>query len=699
MATDPGDEVTPEVRDPFRRKLLLDASEVASGAPNSADIRIPTLFADQAGLDASRQAITDRVGADLEEDFQAIQSRALTQGRLRSGLVSKEETGAALRASVRNTAELSNFELQTRNAAAERVHQSTLQREGAQQTAGIIETQGIEDRAGISAQGAVDTANIRTSGEETRRNINTQKTADTDVISAEGAQARETIGTQSAANIAETAAGVEAQSEAELDAIREQGQQDRSTLGQQAGAQIRAIREQGTQDRMTQTGASNSAERVADIQAAASAAVANIQANASMSVADKQAASDKVIADASAASALAVAQENATSGKTIAEIAAGANVDVAQLGLDATKARINSDYWLRQLDQPIEIRRIALEELREANDAKLRGESIEISRDAQEAQESLDLMRLSLDAKMVDNQFKVDQAELTGIWEVYGPRQLEEFQESFGTTMGEDGYDGNYDFDSNGTIDHHDFLQLAEFAAVGGIETQAAKQLAESTRQFNLTFIEGQEQFDDALDDQWAMFEAQLDNTISQQGLDREQARVLTIATLKANVDIQNAGLDVNRMAIMADLLSGPGGTAMAREDKEAAIDFIMGFEALGFEAPQRSENFNEDEEFEAARDVIREDQGLGDDEDLDSISEDQMTKAADITKKIGRGTWDTVLGVSGVSDTYDRIFEVMGPAMNDPNSEGARQLREHFDVNGDGQVDQLDKAYALAYG
>ena len=153
---------------------------------------------------------------------------------------------------------------------------------------------------------------------------------------------------------------------------------------------------------------------------------------------------------------------------------------------------------------------------------------------------------------------------MTGLWEVYGPHEIDAFTVSFGLSTGEQGFAPEYDFDNSGTIDYADFVQFAKYAELGGIPTMDLKELSEVTRQFDIKSA-----------DDMSQFESQLDETARQFNLSEAQKKELALTVLQFNTGIAEAELDLEGVRTIVDLLDGPAALAFDNEDLGKMMDFV----------------------------------------------------------------------------------------------------------------------------
>jgi len=527
-----GQRIDPILDDVFKREQYL--SSVGDSKLDSVkDIRIPLLFETPEALAKVRGEIAGEVDADYGRRLQGISDTARSEGRLRTGLTSKEEIGAAMRARQDMTAKLGKFEYESRQAAADR----------------------ISKRLEIWA-----------TGEEQRR----------------------------------------------------------------------GIQEAGTEERKTQA---------KDLQYKREVQTGEIELprfNVPFSFPEAITVEEMMTEmGPDAVEALA-----ARFGTTSAEIDAEGGVArfiIRKSGEDPAFAALVR----RQFELPGVIGPRPIDP----------DTGVEVTQGTQSLTSAeVDLQARLVDLKEIDMRFqhKVTEAELTGIWDAYGPEEFDKFTTAFGdghTREGDPNWDPLYDLNNDGEINFNDFMEMAALVEQGGVPTLQHK-----------VFLESQKQFDIREGNQWDQFIIGLEAEIEERGLDRNQARDLTVMSLAANSEIQLANIDVGRMANMITLLESTAGESIGGNELDAVLDYIMGYE---------TNLANVSQEF--------------------GLTASDIRHAKDVVGLIQAGDQYKHLG-DDINTVYSQIMA--GFAQQDP---GMQQIwMDDFDLNRDGKIDDVDAVLAF---
>lgn len=533
-----------QVSDPFTRRLLETTRRAQ---------------AEDGSLNVAPQETFDAIGARAEaqrlETLRNIEQRAIQRGSLRSGQTSDEETERILRIDLEQTAQ----ELEAERAERERLdaivaRQAEIEQTGVQERRGIAAT-GVEQRLGIETQGAQNRQTIGTQGLEDRRNIIEGASQDirraTEITPITTEAEKTLIGARSEADIA----SIKQQGQNVIDQIKTsgaeerrnipvRGAEDRKTLIQQGANEVTLAREQGRQERES-LGTAGAEERATQadrlqLQREIETGVINID--------------DAIVG------AMQFIREN------------GHEAVTAQYGMNPDTMKNMTDAEIAQsLAQvaPEDFEGKAVQSLtafRTFADMDVNERRVAVEENYAEIAASAETFRQEM--ARVDQAFaqKATTAQITGLWEAYGSQELDMFKNAMNSTIGDDNYNSRYDFDSNGQIDFNDFLAFSEATQIGGIPTMQLQNLREGTRQFDL----GQEQ--DA-----AQFTETLIENARQYDLSYEQTVKLGLLTLKTNIGVAEAQLDLQATENLIAFLGTYAAEGMTDEDFNDVFVRVLG--------------------------------------------------------------------------------------------------------------------------
>lgn len=267
-------------------------------------------------------------------------------------------------------------------------------------------------------------------------------------------------------------------------------------------------------------------------------------------------------------------------------------------------------------------------------------------------------LRLAERAAIFNEEFV--KAQITGIWNEYGMEEFGAFGDVYGLTQDDEAFNDRYDMDGDGDIDFSDFMEFSKAARAGGVETLAARQLREDTRQFNVTTALGAKQFDDHLD------AVAVENNLS-----RNAERWLTLHALKSNEHIAQEGLDVERMARVVDLLGGEGVDELTSNEVDALVAIIM-------------------DEADVTDDAL----AAFNLSTQNRINATNMESMFDEYQIDGDPDGVGFMGVSGVSSIYDWFDVAEAEIGNLKNSVERDQWLAFGDVDGDGDITPMDRFF-----
>tara|TARA_R100000306_G_C4378147_1_gene142894 strand:+ start:1594 stop:3237 length:1644 start_codon:yes stop_codon:yes gene_type:complete len=529
-----GQGIDPILDDTFKREQYLSSlsDPKLDTGQLVRDIRIPSLFETPEAMARVRGEIAGEVDADYGRRLQGISDTARSEGRLRTGLTSKEEIGAAMRSRQDMTAKLGKFEYESRQAAADR----------------------ISKRLEIWA-----------TGEEQRRGIQEAGTEERKTQAKDLQYKRE-----------------ELTGEVEL---------PRFDVPFSFPEAIKV------QEMMTEMGPD-------------------------------------------AVEALA-----ARFGTTSAEIDAEGGVArfiIRKSGEDpAFAALVRRQFELPGVIGPRPIDPDTGAEVTQGT------QSIDLTGVEQQAE----LIKLKEQDMLFRH--KVTEAELTGIWEAYGPQEYTQFVDAFDTKRGDPKFNSDYDFDNNGQVNYFDMLQFEVLVDQGGIPTLQHKK-----------FLEEQSQFKLLMENDWDKFLINLREEITDRGLDRRQARDLTVMTLMANSEIQAAGIEVSHIANLINMMEGPMGETIQGDEFQDLLDYILG----------------RDDDIAKVGDVF-------------GLNPEGIRNVRETTRLINAGNY------GHLGDNLEQVFSQVVKSF-DQQEPGMQQIWiDDFDLNGDGVVTRDDAVIATLIG
>ena len=416
--------VNSSIADPFRRKLLSNLNNAQADSGNAPSLITSAPEGDplSTGVGGSeftsadtgiRESILAQSNAAFQDDLRQVQDNAERKRQTRSGVTSQNELQAARSGQERRIGMLGQFE------AGERARKDA-----------ILSQQAISEREGETATGVAS-------------------------IQAQAATTVAGMRSATAIMIADSNEKIAAGQNVSEQEVAEINKQIAAThnLGTAAVANIqKAIAEAGDKSNEAIAAANNvSAEAVADIRAAAD--LANIAAQGT-----EQRATD--------APHLLLSRQKATGQIEGSNMASMANVKKALFGEDGktlntevSNALITSDIAkglvAKHTDADGIIDQVAFEAdmLQAAFAAAVRDPDKFAALIGDEAKESIEYKNLVIEQgrlKLAERaqifNEKIATAQLTGIWEAYGPEEIEQFTAAFNTNEGDEAYDARYDW-------------------------------------------------------------------------------------------------------------------------------------------------------------------------------------------------------------------------------------------------------------
>ena len=260
-----------------------------------------------------------------------------------------------------------------------------------------------------------------------------------------------------------------------------------------------------------------------------------------------------------------------------------------------------------------------------------------------------------MDDRLATFEMKSTEAQITGLWEVYGPHEIDAFTTSFGLSTGEQGFAPEYDFDNSGTIDFADFTQFSKYAELGGIPTMDLLTLQEGTRQFDVSSADGRSQF-----------QQQLTQVANQFNLSQAQEKDLALTMLQFNTGIAEAELDLAGVQTIVDLLDGPAALAFKEGELSELMDWVT--------------------DSVAGLDLLKSIIG----EDGYDQAKSRASSLNDIRAE--EQAWGQAFEVDDTETVFENAAEVVD---DEPGSSRADYYLGLFDIDGDGVISSAD---ALLY-
>ena len=607
------------IDDPARRAMLGIAENVRAGSgmlftdEDLPDVDTPPQFDDGTdvdtdvgadagegeGVDNIRQSVLAGVNAQFEQNLADIKENALRTRRFNVGSTGDEELRALRIARNLGIERLGNLELTERQQILDAL--SPIAQVEAQQD--VIRTQGEETRTTIGTQGEETRENIRTQGIEDR--LTQQKQIDFEI----------------------TIEGIRATNR--LNEIKQQGTE-----------QVESIEAQGIEDRLLEVDKRKTESEITGL---------NLQFQRDLAQGIVGGDADPTIYDA-------LDFTDTLTDLQLADLVGLARDDIPEDGL-SDEDRLNLTNRLLERNPEL----IPVETL-EAKGARIQREvskiyasveerKVAVAENHETAMQSIRWAQHAVNQKVAEHGLRVSEAQMTGIWEAYGPEELEDFTASMNTELGNEDYNARYDFDGDGKVNFHDFTAFTKAASEGGVPTMALQQLREDSRQFDIT---------DAT--QLTLLQEQITETARQFNLSQKQTRSLALHTLRTNSTIAKLQINVDNIEALVNLLiDAPG----AITDEQGASIIAS---AMDLSNVQNSINVDEDTVFSAQNFAV----------EVDLITDPQILEWMQ-----NPSTWDA-----------ERVD--MDAIANDDD---LRDWYEQMDFDRDGDVTMDDYAIFLANG
>ena len=550
MAVNPSD-----VTDPARRRLLgiAENSQAASGDmftdKDLPDIDTPAQFDNgdgdggEGGGDNIRQSILSGVNAQFETNMAGIQENALQTRRFNVGSTGDQELRAVRIARNEGIAQLGQHELTERQQLLDSLTPLALAETEGEQTRKNIVSQGTEDRLSIADRGTEDRLSIADQGTEDRLTVAAQGETGVANIKAQGVENRLIQQKDIDAGIATEIAAAASR----LAEIKAGGEE-----------QVDAIEAQAVADRALQAQIAKSESEITGM---------NLQLQRDLAAGVVGGDADPSIYDA-------LDFIETLSDEQLADMVGLARDDIPEDGL-SNDDRMNLARQLLE-NSPDVIPRETLDAkgARVQRDVAKQYATIEDRKTAvlekdQMARESIQWAQHSMNQISMQHGMRMTEAQISGIWQAYGPEEMEDFKTAFGpnaggSKMGDETYNARYDMDGNGTVDFLDMIGFSKAASEGGVPTLAMQQMRESARQFDVSDKS-----------QMSLLKEQIKETGRQFDLTHEQTRKLALHTLHTNTEIASLQLNVEHVKTLVDLLiDAPG--ALSIEDGAAIISAAM---------------------------------------------------------------------------------------------------------------------------
>jgi len=265
--------------------------------------------------------------------------------------------------------------------------------------------------------------------------------------------------------------------------------------------------------------------------------------------------------------AVAVSNNNqiiATAGisaKMQTDIALAASTERTSIAQIATDLAVSRDVARAVIDNAL----IASNERIQMENLDVEGRKVAIAKADQEARANISLHQLRLQEKAQAFGETVTTAQVTGMWQEFGPEHLSALSDAMGSSFGDDNYNGASDLDGNGQVNFQDFLVGAALSEVGGVTTLEFQALTQAADHFTRNLDAGV----DALADQLG---AQADES----KLSRAQETALAVLTLSTSTAMQDAGLDFKQLELIGNLLMSPAYEAFTPAERAGFIDSIL---------------------------------------------------------------------------------------------------------------------------
>jgi hypothetical protein len=327
-----------------------------------------------------------------------------------------------------------------------------------------------------------------------------------------------------------------------------------SALGSETRAQIREASE----------------ERIKEIEAASTGRIAELEASgaSALEIEEERSSSAKAVAEERSAGQLAAAKENNAqiiasqeiSAKMQTDIAVAASTERTSIAEIAKTQAISLSATRAIVDNAL----IASNERVQMENLNVEDRKVAVAEADQESRANINLHQMALADKAQAFGEKVTKAQVTGMWEAFGPQQLTAMEASMGSSFGDENYDGASDLDGDGTVDFKDFLAGAALAEVGGVTTLQFQQFNETIRQF------------DASEEQdLTVLDKQIEAQASESGLSRKQEASLAALALSTSTAMQEANLDFQQLQLIADVMASPVGEGFTDSERSEFLDSV----------------------------------------------------------------------------------------------------------------------------
>jgi hypothetical protein len=596
-----------DIRDPSNRQVYSTAKDAAANKGTLLDVDalpevdVPDQFEDIADT-GIRESILAGAQGQFTTNLDAIRQNALQTRRFRAGSTSERELGLARASRQQAIGALGEIELEARGQIL-----------GAKTAVGVQKLKGETD-VSVATTGA-------------------------------GAQ---TTSATTAAGAHTTAA----QTRADAD-------RDVAASASQAAVIVQSMR--SSTDEINADVSATASTKIAAINKASAGYVATINRSADLSVAEKH----RAIALINVNGDLAVAE--AQGDATVAAVKAQgveARLNITRQGIMDIRNAITAGQQQRFTNEELsdhellKIQKLGWQQrLTNQPFVTIEKRKAAVLESDSEAMQDIEDRKQTMNEMMSTFNVKATTAQMTGIWEVYGPNEIAAFESSMGLSAGDEGFATEYDFDNSGTVDFRDFVQFARYSELGGIPTVELRTLNESIRAFDINTAEGAKQFTDTIDEKARQFD-----------LSQQQVKDLSLISLQTQIGIADAQLDLEGIRTIVDLLDGPAALSFTDDQLNEMLDWVT--------------------DSQAGLDLVKSIVG-------DEPWENVKLNVSGLTNHINENDdWRARFENESVTDNFERakfIFQDEATSV-----EEKKFYLETFDIDGDGEISDMD---AILYG